>query len=174
LAKKNPKKIFLSLEDGGSYEKIFSSDLTAEKMIIAHEIKTYVDDFVRRFSGIHRKVKSHPPDKIREAYRPVLGEAISAGHSGVIHQVMAQCSLFLCGTIFRDLAENQKRDVSSIPPFLATDGSPLIQMHLLRILEFAKDNKDKADGSWPVLLKSNAFFNYVSAYISGIRKGNSI
>jgi hypothetical protein len=58
LAKKNPKKIFLSVDDGGSYEKIFSSDMTAEKVIIAHEIKTYVEEFVRRFSAIRRKAQA--------------------------------------------------------------------------------------------------------------------
>jgi|SRR6185437_4547839 hypothetical protein len=56
VAKKNPAKIFLSVSDGGNYERIFSADMTAEKMIIAHEIKTFVDDFVRRFASIRRKL----------------------------------------------------------------------------------------------------------------------
>ena len=48
----------------------------------------------------------------------------------------------------------------------------LIQAHLLNILNYAKNNKSKADKSWPVLLKSNAFFSYICAYLEGIRKGN--
>ncbi len=168
LAKKNPKKIFLSVSDGGSYERIFSSNMTAEKMIIAHEIKTYVEDFVRKFSGIRRKVQAS--DELQTAYEPILGKQLAAQHSDVIHQVMAQCSLFLCGTIFQDLVDIQKKDPSSVPGELASEGSSLIQMHLLHIIDYAKNNKDKADKSWPVLLKSNTFFTYITAYLAGIRK----
>jgi hypothetical protein len=168
VAKKNPKRIFLSTEDGGNYERIFSADLTAEKMIIAFQIKTFVDDFVRRFSAIRRKVQAS--DDIKAAYRPVLGEQLAAQHSDVIHQVMAQCSLFLCGTLFKDLVELQGKDPSAIPEELQKVGSSLIQEHLLYILDYARKNKDKADRSWPVLLKSNQFFVFITAYLAGIRK----
>jgi hypothetical protein len=36
-------------------------------------------------------------------------------------------------------------------------------------MDYAKNNPDKADKSWPVLLKSNPFFLLVMAYIQGIR-----
>jgi hypothetical protein len=58
VAKKNPAKISLPVSDGGNYERIFSADMTAEKMVIAHEIKTFVDDFVRRFASIRRKLQA--------------------------------------------------------------------------------------------------------------------
>jgi hypothetical protein len=83
---------------------------------------------------------------------------------------MAQCSLFLCGTIFKDLVELQSKDPSLIPSLLAKEGSALIREHLLYIIDYAKGNKDKADRSWPVLLKSNAFFTYITAYLQGIRQ----
>lgn len=169
IAKKNPKKIFLSVDDGGSYERIFSAEMTAEKMIIAHEIKTFVEDFVRKFAAIRRKAQAS--DNLQVAYEPVLGKALAARHSDVIHQVMAQCSLFLCGTIFKDLVDLQKKDPSSIPTFLNERGSALVQAHLLHIIDYAKSNKDKADRSWPVLLKSNAFFTYITAYLAGIHLG---
>ena len=168
VAKKNPKKIFLSIEDGGNYERIFSADLTAEKMIIAFQMKTFVDEFVRKFSAIRRKVQAS--DDIKAAYKPVLGEQLAAQHSDVIHQVMAQCSLFLCGTLFKDLVELQGKDPSAIPDELQRAGSQLIQEHLLYILDYARKNKDKADRSWPVLLKSNQFFVFITAYLAGIRK----
>ena len=171
LAKKNPKKIFLSTADGGSYEKIFSSEMTAEKIIVAHEIKIYVEDFVRRFAGVHRKLQAS--DDLETAYKPLLGGALAENHKDVIHQAMAQCSLFVCGTLFKDLAEFQKIDPVSIPDLLKTDGSRLIQEHLRYTIEYAKNNKDKAGGSWPVLLKSNTFFGFVTAYIQGIRAKKS-
>lgn len=168
IAKKNPKKIFLSIEDGGNYERIFSTEMTAERMIIAHSIKMFIDGFVRDFAAIRRKVQAS--DDIKAAYKPVLGDALATRHSDVIHQVMPQCSLFLCGTIFKDLVDLQKKNPSEIPELLAKFGTTLVQEHLLHIIDFAKSNKDKADRSLPVLLKSNAFFLHVTAYLAGLRK----
>jgi hypothetical protein len=58
IAKKNLAKIFLSVADGGNYERIFSAEMTAEKVVIAHKIKLFVDDFVKRFGGIRRKLQA--------------------------------------------------------------------------------------------------------------------
>jgi hypothetical protein len=171
VAKKNPAKIFLSVSDGGNYERIFSADMTAEKMIIAHEIKAFVDEFVRKFSSVRRKLQAS--DDVVAAYEPLLGQEVAKGYTDAIHQVLPQCSLFLCGTIFKDLVEFQKKDASEIPQLLKKGGYPLIQDQLLNILNYAKHNKSKADKSWPVLLKSNAFFSYVCAYLQGIRKGDA-
>ena len=167
IAKKNPKKIFLSSEDGGQFEKIFSTDMTAEKVIIAHKIKTFVDSLVRRFAGIRRKLQA--ADDVEAAYAPVIGATLAAFPD--IHQVIPQCSLFICGTVYRDCVQLQGNAPSSIPAILEQRGNALIQEHLGLIVEYAKNNKDKADRSWPTLLKSNTFFSYISAYLSGIRKG---
>ena len=168
IAKKNPGKIFLSVSDGGYYERIFSADMTAERVITAHKIKSYVDDFVKRFSGIRRKLEKS--DDPVPAYIPLLGDDLAKKHYDVIHQVMPQCQLFVCGTLFKDLVDYQKKNPHEIPKQLETDGNALIQEHLRYIIDFAKQNKDKADRSWPVLLKSNAFFGFVTSYISGIRQ----
>ena len=61
-------------------------------------------------------------------------------------------------------------DPTKITEILAAEGSSLIQEHILCIVELAKKNKDKADRSWPVLLKSNTFFTNIGAYLAGIRK----
>ena len=171
IAKKNPGKIFLSVTDGGNYEKIFSADLTAEKMIIAHQIKSFVDEFVRKFSSIRRKLQAS--DDLVAAYEPLVGANVAATYKDVLNQVLPQCSLFLCGTIYKDLVDVQKNSPSVIPVLLQEKGNGLIQEHLLYILEYAKNNKSKADRSWPVLLKSNAFFGFVTAYIEGIRSAAS-
>lgn len=171
IAKKNPAKIFLSTNDGGNYERIFSAEMTAEKMIIAHEIKKYVDDVVRKFSSIRRKLQAS--DDIVAAYEPLLGSEVASRYKDMLHQVLPQCSLFLCGTIYKDLVEFQKKNPSEIPAFLQKDGRALIQEHLLNILNYAKGNKSKADKSWPVLLKSNAFFGHITAYFEGIRSASA-
>jgi len=167
VAKKNPGRIFLSVSDGGNYERIFSTDMTAERMIISHEIKKFVDDFVRKFSSIRRKLQAS--DNIVAAYEPLLGPDLAKGYKDVLHQVLPQCSLFLCGTIYKDLVDFQKKNPSEIPSLLEKNGRELIREHLLNLLNYAKNNKSKADKSWPVLLKSNAFFGFVTAYIEGIR-----
>ena len=64
----------------------------------------------------------------------------------------------------------QGKDPSEIPAVLSKEGPALIKEHLLHILDYASKNKDKADRSWPVLLKSNQFFLYVTAYLAGIRR----
>ncbi len=171
-AKKNVKKIFLSVDDGGFFERIFSADMTAEKIVIAHELKGYVDEFVNQFVVVHRKFQAS--NDIVDAYRQVLGDDLAEKHSDYIHQVMPQCSLFVCGTLFKDLTELQKRPASDIPKIMKERGDPLIREHILHIVEFVKQNKEKADRSWPVLLKSNPFFNHVSAYLAGIRRATQI
>jgi len=172
IAKKNVKKIFLSVDDGGFYERIFSAEMTAEKMIVAHELKVFVDDFVKEFSIVHRKFQA--ASDIVDAYRQVLGDELAEAHSEYIHQVMPQCSLFICGTLFKDLTELQKRAAREIPDILRERGKPMIREHILHTVEFAKQNRDKADRSWPVLLKSNPFFNHIMAYLAGIRRATPI
>jgi hypothetical protein len=167
IAKKNVKKIFLSVDDGGYYERIFSTDMTAEKVIIAHEIKEFVDEFIRSYTT--NKRKSQAGVNAAEIDAPILGEALAKKHGDVIHQVMPQCSLFLCGTLYRDLVSLQDFQPSKIPDTLKERGVALIREHLMYVIDFAKNNRDKADRSWPVLLKSNTFFTHIMAYLAGIR-----
>lgn len=67
----------------------------------------------------------------------------------------------------------RKAELKAISDILNREGTELIRSHLLHIIDFAQHNKDKADKSWPVLLKSNAFFNHVTAYLSGIARGRT-
>lgn len=171
IAKKNVKKIFLSVEDGGYYERIFSGDMTAEKIVIAHDLKQRLDDFVKRFTAIRRKAQAST--NLKTVYEPILGEPLAQKHSDVMHQVIPQCSLFICGTIYRELVEIRKTALKDISKIVSMEADELIRAHLLHIIDFAKNNKDKADKSWPVLLKSNAFFNHITAYVAGVAKGRA-
>jgi hypothetical protein len=123
IAKKNVKKIFLSVDDGGYYERIFSIDMTAEKVIIAHQLKAFVDEFVRDFAAARRKFQADD----KAGYENVLGKELTSRHSDVIHQVMPQCVLFVCGSIFRDLTELQKKDPSEITAILQKEGTQLVR-----------------------------------------------
>jgi hypothetical protein len=163
--------LFSSVTDGGHYERIFSADMTAEKVIIAWEIKIVVDEFVRKFSSMRRKVQAS--DDIGAAYEPVLGKQLTDEYKDRIHQVLPQCSLFLCGILYKDLVDFKKVDPSLIPEVLQKNGQLIIQDLLNHIMTYAKNNDEKANKSWPVLLKSNAFFTYVCAYLQGIRAGGN-
>ncbi len=167
LAKKNVKKIFTSVENGGFFERIFSSNMTAEKVVISHQLKMHVDSFVKRFST--RKRRRDRVEDWKSDYCELLGTKIVKNFPEDIEQVMPQCSVFVCGTIFRDFVTFQERDPSDLPSCLTAEGDTWIREHLYHILEYARRNKSRAGKSWPVLLKSNSFFERVSGYIEGIR-----
>ena len=167
LAKKNPGRIFLSTADGGQFERIFSSDMTAEKVVIAHKVKVCVDEFVRRFWRVRRRTQDG--DDVGCAYAPVVGPTLAAVPN--ISQVVPQCALFVCGTIYMDLVDLQGKEAVDMPAILDRRGDAIIQEHLGLIVDYAERNRDKADQSWPTLLKSNSFFGHIAAHLSGIRRG---
>src|SRR5581483_4678508 len=82
---------------------------------------------------------------------------------------MPQSSVFLCGTVFQDFVILQGKDPAELPKHLEAKGQATIIEHLQYILKFAKNNPGVANKSWPSLLKSQAFFDNVLAYIKGIR-----
>lgn len=169
VAKKDPRKIFLSLEDSGQFETIFSADMTAEKVIVAHRIKNCVDDLVRRFARIRRRLQER--DDVQQAYTPVIGGQLAAYRD--IHQVIPQCSLFVCGVLYRDLVGIREKSFSSIPGILERVGDELLQEYLGLVVKYARENEDRADRSWPTLLKSNAFFGFVTSYLVDVRESES-
>lgn len=169
VAKKNVGRIFSAVADGGHFERIFSSEMTAEKVITAWQIKIVVDDFVKRFSSARKKLQ--PSDDVSEAYKPILGKVLTEESKDSIHQVMPQCSLFLCGILYKDMVDLEGLDPNKVPEILKISGQQRMQDLLYHLVVFAKNNKDKANKSWPVLLKSNAFFTYVCTYLQGIRAG---
>ena len=142
--------------------------MTAERVIIAHQLKTHVDSFVKRFATCKRR-----RDRVEDwkaIYCELLGSEIVDRFSEDIEQVMPQCSIFVCGTIFRDFVDFQQKDPTDLPPCLNLEGDDWIREHLNHILQFAKANKSRASKSWPSLLKSNSFFERVCGYIQGIRR----
>ena len=85
IAKKNVRKIFLLVEDGGYYERIFSSAMTGEKIIIAHKIKIFVDDFVKKFATVRRRVQGSDLPDIISGYETILGVELAEKDYDVAH-----------------------------------------------------------------------------------------
>jgi hypothetical protein len=84
VAKKNVAKIFVSIEDGGYYERIFSDEMTAERVIIAYRIKNYIDELVKKFAAARRKQQSIGGD-LFGFYEPVVGSRVAQDYSEYVH-----------------------------------------------------------------------------------------
>lgn len=81
LAKKSVSQIFLSTEDGGSFERVFNDELSAEKLIIAQQIKWHVDGFVKQF--MTRKRRKDRVADWKKDYIELLGAELISKHSDV-------------------------------------------------------------------------------------------
>jgi hypothetical protein len=169
MAKKNPKKMFQSVDDGGSFEKIFSSELTAEKFIIAVSVMDKVDDFVKQFMAKkQRKTKLGESEAWKSDYKELLGEGLVDDHQKILDQAIPQSAVFLCATIFQEWADILAKDPAQLPEHLKVNGRAVIQQHLRWIFDFARDNPDTFEKSWPSMMKSNTFVGKVVSYIRGI------
>lgn len=164
LAKKNLKRMFLGAQDGGYFERIFSEDLSAEKFLLAHQIKQHVDDFVKQF--MTRKRRKAKVENWNEDYRELLGKDLMEEHADVVDQVVPQSSIFLCAILFEERVRILEETPEDLLEELDDDVIPILDK-LRLIIEFAKANPQIANKSWPTLLKSQAFFENVVSYLRG-------
>jgi len=173
IAKKNPKKMFQSQEDSGYFDRIFSTDISAEKITISMAIMNTTEQFVAEFKK--RMLRKRRRDQAGEAasdqeYRSILGDLLVDRHPGTIDQAIPQSAIFLAATTFQDWVDIRKLDPKLLPDALAENDNALIKEHLLMAFDFARDNPMSMDRSWPTMMKSNKFVAQVVAYIKGIRK----
>ena len=78
MAKKNPGKMFLGVRDGGSFDRIFNTDLSAEKLLIAQQLKWCIDNYVKRFMTLKRR-KERVTDW-KADYQTLLGPDLLEKH----------------------------------------------------------------------------------------------
>ena len=174
LAKKNAKRMFLGPQDGGFFEAIFSTNkttgeiLTAEKFVVAHELKVFVDEFIKQFAA--KKRKKDKSDWMTD-YKALLGEDVVTRYKDKVDQVIPQSSVFICGTIYQDRVKPGLVLPKDLSARLASDGTVWIREILLNLLIFAEKNPKLANKSWPTLLKSSTFFSSFVTYLQGLRTG---
>lgn len=164
LAKKNVKRMFLGSQDGGYFERIFSEDLSAEKFVVAQQIKWLVDDFVKQF--MTRKRRKARVENWYEDYKDLLGENLMKDHSDVIDQVVPQSSIFLCAILFEEQVRILQVAPEDLEEQLKVSIEPMLDK-LYMVIGFAKANPQIANKSWPTLLKSQPFFENVVSYLKG-------
>lgn len=165
LAKKNPKRMFLGAQDGGLFERIFGTDLSAEKFVQAQRLAWAVEEFVKQF--MQRKRRKERVGDWKEDYMTLLGNTLVEKHSQILDQVVPQSAVFLSGLAFEEWARLQRRDILELISALEGGDSEILQRHLLVLVEYAK-NDPKLTKSWPTLLKSQLFFDNVSSYLKGL------
>lgn len=165
LAKKNPKRIFMGPQDGGSFEKVFSSELSAEKYIQAQRLAWLVEAFVKQF--MTRKRRKDRVADWKAEYKAVLGEKLVKGHSDVLDQVVPQCAVFLSALLFEERIRLRRKDIEDLLKTLDSGDFSILQRDLDALIRYAKTDT-KLSKSWPTLLKSQAFFDNVASYLKGI------
>ncbi|MFO1006539.1 MAG: AIPR family protein [Planctomycetaceae bacterium] len=165
LAKKNPKRIFLNAQDGGVYDRVFNNEISAEKLVSAHKIKTAVDGFIRRFTALKQR-KSRVADWKAE-YQELLTEPIVTRFVDKVDQVIPQSGVFLCALIYETQCRVGGQDPESVASTLEAGDMTSLINELAAALEFAVTNPENAIKSWPTLLKSQGFFENVCSFRLG-------
>jgi hypothetical protein len=170
LAKKNPKRIFLGSNDGGSFEKVFSADLTAEKFISASKLAHAVDELIRQF--MTRKRRKERVADWQADYAIVLGKELVIESGTVIDQMVPQCGVFLCALAFEETVRIRGRSIDDLLATLAKGDNSLFQRLLVVVARYANTHPALAK-SWPTLLKSQQFFDNVAAYLKGLAESGT-
>jgi hypothetical protein len=164
LAKKNPKRIFLGAQDGGSFERVFGPELSAEKLVNAQRLAGVIDDFVKQF--MTRKRRKERVGDWKADYKVFLGDRLVDLHSDVIDQVIPQSAVFLCAILFEEWVTLKKGAVEDFIKQLETGNQEVIKDTLELLITFAKSDPKLAK-SWPTLLKSQSFFDNFASFLKG-------
>ena len=162
-AKKNPKRIFLSGEDGGYFDRVFSNELTAEKFVAAHRLAQCVNEYVRQFMTPKRR-KERVADW-RSDYKELLGSAVVDRFGPVLDQVIPQSALFLTAMVFDVRVTIQGRAIDDVIEELE-NGHEILNALTVDLIEVAQDDPSLSK-SWPTLLKSQPFFDKVASFQRG-------
>lgn len=167
LAKKDVKKIFLDYHDGGSFERVFDDRITAEKFVLGYRIHLTTEKFVSEFNKLKRR-KNRISDW-EAKYTEMLGDKIVKNYLDSIDQVIPQSSIFLCALIFRKHIQLLGESPDELLRVLESD----FKIHtsiVIELIQFAKENPNEANKSWPNLLKSQRFFEEVMSRIERFTK----
>ena len=168
LAKKNQKLLFMSRSDNGHFERIFNTELTAEKFLNSYKLKIYINDYVKTFGAMKRR-KSRVDDWHAE-YQQFLGDAVFDNFGDIIDQVVPQSAVFLSSVLFEKYTKIQQKGTEELLSDLNNNSQTIINNALSIILNFARNNPEIANKSWPTLLKSQTFFNHICSYLSGLEE----
>jgi hypothetical protein len=167
LAKKNPKRMFLSGTDGGVFEKIFSTELTVEKYVQAQRLAWAVEAFIKQF--MTRKRRKDRVENWRTDYSVVLGAPLVDQYGEMMDQVVPQSAIFLAALAYEDWVRIRGLDIRDLLSVLEKGDVQTFRDYLDLLIRCAGPDKTAAS-SWPTLLKSQVFFENVASYVKGVRE----
>ena len=165
LAKKNPKKIFEGAQDGGIFDKVFSVDLTAEKVITAHRLSSLVNEYVKQF--MTKKRKKENLENWHGEYAALLGENVMKKHAAVVDQVIPQSAVFLSAIVFDEWVNVLKKPIDDLLALLEDKDYAVLNKKIEQLIDFVKSNEKDAK-SWPTLLKSQPLFDNFASFLRGV------
>lgn len=171
LAKKNPRRIFLGSQDGGSFEKVFSGDLSAENFVSAHRLAVFVEGLIRQF--MTRKRRKDRVDDWKADYKTLLGKDVINEFGDVVDQVVPQGAVFLSALAFEEWVRLRGRSMADLVVAFESANLTLLPRLLFVILRYAKGQQPALGKSWPTLLKSQQFFDNVASYLKGLIEAES-
>jgi AIPR protein len=164
LAKKNPKRIFLGVQDGGIFDRVFSADLTAQNVIAAHTLATLVSEYVKQF--MTKKRRKDSVENWRADYESLLGPTLVKRHAAVIDQVLPQSAIFLSAIAFDEWVNIRKRPLEDLLKLLENKDYETLNEKIGLIIDFVKETGEETK-SWPTLLKSQPLFENFSSFLRG-------
>lgn len=162
IARMNPGKMFLSVSDGGFFEKIFDSEFTAEDFAKSYELYKCVFDIVKVFKSIKRRKKRITDYK--KKYGELLGNRFIRKRMNVIEQIIPQSTIFITGLCYQYYIINKKYDWNVMLEELKNDSTKLSQL-LDIMIDCQEKGGDDLNKTWQTLLKSQEFFSIVSRKI---------
>lgn len=167
LAKKNPKKIFEGAQDGGMFDRVFSADLTAEKIIAAHRLSSLVGDYVKLFMA--RKRKKERVENWQADYRSLLGRSLMDKYAAVVDQVIPQSAIFLSAISFEEWVRIRRQPLDDLLAVLEQGNYETLNEKTELVIDFVLNDQKKTGEakSWPTLFKSDTLFDKFASYLRG-------
>lgn len=164
LAKRYPKRIFASAEDGGEFDRVFR-DLTAEKFITANRLLAAVEDYVAGFGTIKRKNQGVTPKVRNAAYAAYLGKDLTKA-SADLDAAIPPAALFLCAAVYYQEVKVNGGDINNLVAELERKEYAQLNATMLSIIKARRALADRSS-SWPTLLKSQTLFGKFVARAGG-------
>ena len=163
LAKKNPKLIFLHQNEGGYFSSIFGPNITAENFIYSYRLFQKVSTFVDNFKILKRKRSRM--ENWKKEFSTLLGSELMNNYENELYEVIPQSVLFICALLFERYILQHKWSMEKMLDNIKEDKPSIITKTLYLVIKYSKEYPAEAGKSWFTLMKSQAFFEQVVAYI---------
>jgi hypothetical protein len=163
LAKRYPKRIFIGVKDGGSFERVFARDLTAEKVIAAHRLMTATGDYVKQFGNCKRRKERGNADW-SSAYTSLLGRELVDKHITSLDQVIPPSTVFLSAIVFDAWVNVHGRPVQELVDLLEGLDSTLLNQMIGELID-VRHQLGGESRSWPTLLKSQTLYEEFAKHL---------